>query len=456
MTELRDEATEAFSATPGGSPPKELLAPGTVLGGQWSVESLLAHGGMGSVYLGHDSVLDRKVALKVLPLSLAEEPDSLARFEREARLMAKLDHPNLVPIFNTGRHQGRPFIVMKYLEGMTLRDTLRELPPPWTPTEIARLFDQLCAGLGSIHEQGFVHRDIKPTNLFLAPSGNLTILDFGILREAASGDLTTTGVAVGTPTYMSPEQATGRGALDARSDLYAAGLVLEELLLGTSARWHRERGVDPRPEALPALPALPVAWTSVLERVLAWDPAKRFRTASELAKAVHAAAANPNAGSTPARTPGGSPWGRRAMPAAAGALAALALASGAVALFGRPTPRSPAPQLEVVAPVLRAEPMAPIPAPAPLAVVPPKDEHRPRMTRASARGKLRVVTHQGRDLTWANVTLDGIPQGSTPVDLSVSPGSHRVRVERPGFRTLERTVQVGEGRPTVVSLELRR
>src|SRR5581483_6244682 len=151
-----------------------------------------------------------------------------ARFEKEARMMARLEHQNLVPIFAVDRAEDVPYIVMKLLEGKTLSQTKRARGRPYEPMEVTPLLEQLAHGLGHIHERGVVHRDIKPGNLFLAPDGHLTILALGVARDGL-GHLTTPGTQLGTPQYMSPEQAVTAG-LDARSDIYSVGVILFELV----------------------------------------------------------------------------------------------------------------------------------------------------------------------------------------------------------------------------------
>ena len=185
---------------------------------------------MATVYLAQDEELDRPVALKILADNLAGDATFRDRFEREARLAARLSHPNVVRIFDVGESDGRPFIVMEYVEGDTLADELgRHGPLP--PDRAVDLALQICSGLEAAHASGLVHRDVKPRNLLLRPDGVLKIADFGIARAAESTRLTEIGTILGTAAYLAPEQAEGLEATPA-ADLYSVGAVVYELLTG--------------------------------------------------------------------------------------------------------------------------------------------------------------------------------------------------------------------------------
>ncbi|HEX4622507.1 MAG TPA: serine/threonine-protein kinase, partial [Myxococcaceae bacterium] len=204
-----------------------------MLEGKWRIGKQIGEGGMGTVYLATDVALDRPVAVKILAKQLSSDQELLTRFEREARMMAKLEHPNIVPVYAVGRHDERPFIVMKMLEGQTLSQLLRE-KGALSVDETLAMVRQVAAGLQFIHQKGFVHRDIKASNIFIGPGGHATILDFGILRSREGQDnLTRTGMVMGTPQYMSPEQALGVRGVDHRSDLYALAVLAYECLTGT-------------------------------------------------------------------------------------------------------------------------------------------------------------------------------------------------------------------------------
>jgi serine/threonine protein kinase len=199
--------------------------------GRYRLLAELGQGAMGTVYRGRDETLDRDVAVKVMSKGLADA-DGRARFLREARAAARLQHPNIVVIYELGEHEGAPFMVLELLEGVDLQRAIDGGIRP-DPRVTLPVVLQLLAGLGHAHEHGIVHRDVKPSNVFLPFGRPAKIMDFGVARLAGLGT-TTTGVVVGTPNYMSPEQVAS-GELDGRSDLFSAGLILYELVTGERA-----------------------------------------------------------------------------------------------------------------------------------------------------------------------------------------------------------------------------
>ncbi len=193
---------------------------------RYRVRERLGQGGMGALFLALDPAIDRLVAIKVLRV---DNPDVRERFQREARLAARLQHPNIVTVYDVGDHEGQPFIAMEYIPGETLAELIRRRAPLDTRQRV-ELVIEICSGLAFAHKHGIVHRDIKPANLILSRDSNiLKILDFGIARAGESG-LTQVGMVIGTPNYMSPEQVRG-DSIDHRSDIFAVGLVLYELLV---------------------------------------------------------------------------------------------------------------------------------------------------------------------------------------------------------------------------------
>jgi serine/threonine-protein kinase len=287
---------------------------GEVLDGHWRLERKLGRGGMGIVYLAHDLELDRPVAIKMLAPQYCDDPGLVQRFEREARMMAKLDHPNLVPVFSVGRTAQGPYIVMKLLEGMTLGEMLKARGRLSLP-EALMATRQLAAGLQFIHDRQVVHRDVKPANIFVGPDGHVTLLDLGVARDSTS-DLTRTGVLLGTPRYMSPEQIHGEPA-DHRSDLYALATVVFEMVTGQPVfeansdfslmRAHIEKPPPDPSKFVEVSPEL----TAALLKALSKDPAARFQSARELADALEMAsgpaapsASRPGAGLVPRLGPG--------------------------------------------------------------------------------------------------------------------------------------------------------
>src|SRR5919198_2157609 len=216
---------------------REVLPPGRaetepdeLVGGRYRLERSLGNGGMGEVFVAVDTVLDRRVALKRLSPALTDDEPTRTRFFREARALARINSPNVVAVFDAAAN-GEPPLVMELIEGTTLRDELRRtrrIPPE----RAAAIGAGVAAGLAAAHAQGVIHRDVKPSNIFLKPDGEPKVGDFGIARlERGDQTLTTTGQAFGSPAYIAPEQATG-GRVDARADLYSLGCVLYEMVAG--------------------------------------------------------------------------------------------------------------------------------------------------------------------------------------------------------------------------------
>jgi serine/threonine-protein kinase len=204
---------------------------GRLLEGRYAVESFIAHGGMATVYLATDNRLERRVAVKVMHAHLSDDPDTVARFEREARSAARLSSPEIVSIFDQGSDAGRAYLVMEYVPGINLRVLLRDRGR-LTPGEALAVMDHVTSALATAHAAGLVHRDVKPENVLVTADGRVKLADFGLARAVAGSTVTTTGsVLLGTATYLAPEQFL-HGTADARSDVYAAGILFYELLTG--------------------------------------------------------------------------------------------------------------------------------------------------------------------------------------------------------------------------------
>ena len=259
------------------------LAAGTAISHYRIIEKIGA-GGMGEVYLADDTELDRKVALKFLPLQFVSDEGFKARFRREAHAAAVLEHPNIVTIHEVSEHQGRPYIVMQYVEGKSLRDIIKEKELPID--EIIDLAIQICEGLGAAHDRKVVHRDIKPSNIVIDAHGRPKILDFGLASVQGSEHLTKTGSTLGTIGYMSPEQIHGK-QLDQRSDIFSLGVILYEMIAGRPP-FRRETEaatsnsiLHDTPEPLARYKAdIPSELQEVIDKVLDKDPDTRYQTAS--------------------------------------------------------------------------------------------------------------------------------------------------------------------------------
>jgi eukaryotic-like serine/threonine-protein kinase len=263
------------------------------VGGRYEVERPLGRGGMAMVFLARDEALGRPVALKVLPTDLRPDDPFRERFLREARLAARLSHPNVVRVFDAGEADGQPYIVMEYVPGETVADLLARRGR-LTSAEAADLAAQACDGLQHAHEHGLVHRDIKPQNLLVREDGCVKVADLGIARAAESTHLTQSGTILGTAAYLSPEQAAGEEVTPA-TDIYSLGAVLYELLTGRppyelsnlaelAARQAAGEIVPPRDLE----PSVPEPLEAVVMRCLARDPRFRPGSAAEVAAALRA------------------------------------------------------------------------------------------------------------------------------------------------------------------------
>ena len=217
--------------------------------GRYQILERVGRGGMGVLYRGFDPILDREVAVKVMLADFSEDTEQMRpRFYREAKAVAKLQHRNIVTIFEFAEENNQPHIVMEFLRGLPLNVRM-EQHPPLTLDDKLDVVAQLCSGLGYAHTQGIVHRDVKPANVFILEDGTVKLLDFGVAKLATS-TLTRQGDVVGSAPYMSPEQIAGTQDLDGRSDVWSTGVLLFELLTGKKAvrRRRADDGGDGHPE----------------------------------------------------------------------------------------------------------------------------------------------------------------------------------------------------------------
>jgi serine/threonine-protein kinase len=262
----------------------------TVFNDRYEMHRHLARGGMSDVYLAKDLLLDRPVAVKVLFTEYARDPAFVERFRREAQAAANLNHPNIVAVYDWGQQSGTYFIVMEYIEGRSLSDIVRT-EGPLHPRRAAEIAADVAAALGFAHRNGVVHRDIKPGNILISPSGQVKVADFGIAQAVVGGaeaNLTQAGAVMGTATYFSPEQAQGK-AVDPRSDLYSLGCVLYEMLTtrppftgDTPVAIAYKHVQEPAPLPSATGVAVPPALEAIVSELMAKDPANRYASAEDL------------------------------------------------------------------------------------------------------------------------------------------------------------------------------
>nr|MDQ3037631.1 serine/threonine protein kinase [Myxococcota bacterium] len=290
--------SEPRSDAAGAPEPPSAMPPGTLVDGRYRIVSHLGEGGMGTVLIAEHVGLGRQVALKVLQEHIGHDPTTHKRFQREARTLAAMSHPNIVAMNDYGIWEGKPYLVMELLAGRTLRDLLdvEKVLPIERALDIAQ---QVLRALAYAHAQGAIHRDLKPGNVFLQALpdqiDHVKLLDFGFakfLHQPASSFVSADGIIVGTPAYMAPEQAGGK--VDHRADVYGAGVLLFEMLSGRRPfegeplEMIRGRLVDDAPKLAEVRPGIEIepALEDALARALARRPEDRYQSASELASAL--------------------------------------------------------------------------------------------------------------------------------------------------------------------------
>ena len=282
----------AWSAAPAfrGSRPSlsaTQITPGMEFGGRYKILQLLGQGGMGAVYKARDCELDRLVALKVIRPDLASDESILSRFKRELILAREITHKNVIRIFDLGNADGVKFITMEFVEGQDLYSLTKD-GRPFTLPEKVKIVLQVCRALDAAHSEGVVHRDLKPQNIMVEANGRVVVMDFGIARSMEQAGMTSTGAMIGTPAYMSPEQAMGE-KVDTRSDLFALGVIFYELLTGKSP-YEAEtivglalKRIHERPQPpIERDPQVPQALSDVVLKCLAVELNQRYQTAQEI------------------------------------------------------------------------------------------------------------------------------------------------------------------------------
>jgi tRNA A-37 threonylcarbamoyl transferase component Bud32/tetratricopeptide (TPR) repeat protein len=263
--------------------------------GPYRIIEQLGQGGMATVFKAYHASLDRYVALKVLHPAFNEDTTFEARFQREARVVAKLEHPHIVPVYDYAEHEKRPYLVMKYIEGDTLKARLSE--GPLSSEEIAKVVDTVGSALAYAHRHGVLHRDIKPSNVLVSKDGEMYLADFGLARIAQSGESTlSSDMIMGTPQYISPEQALGKNDLDARTDIYSFGVMLYEMVVGqvpfsadTPFSVIHDHIYTPLPLPRTVNSNVPEAVERVLLKSLAKDRADRHKDANAMIQAFKSA-----------------------------------------------------------------------------------------------------------------------------------------------------------------------
>ncbi len=343
--------------------------------GKYQLVRVIGEGGMGRVYEAMDPIIGRRVAVKTIALNFATDPETRARFFREAQAAGQLSHPNLITIHDIGEQKDMPYIVMEYLEGMDLSRAIQQQQLSYDRK--MQIMVDVCEGLAFAHAHEIVHRDIKPANIFLTNQGRVKILDFGLARGSMS-DVTRTGKLVGTPNYMAPEQIRGDD-IDHRADIFSTGVVFYELLSGRKAFEGESiattmyKVLETQPEPVHLIDAqLPATLSQIIDRALTKDRSARFQTSSEMLDAIVEAHGRtsladrsrlqtmplPRPAKGPAKSTPAAERSVRSMPVVWIGAAAVVLA--AVAGFAIWSQRSSAP--DPSASVTRAEPAPPPPS----------------------------------------------------------------------------------------------
>ena len=348
---------------------------GQLLDGRYRVESHLAHGGMATVYLGTDTRLDRTVALKIMHAELANDEDFVRRFVAEARSVAKLSHPNVVTVYDQGADGRTLYLAMEYVPGRTLRDLLHERTR-LRPREALDIIEGVLSGLAAAHAAGIAHRDVKPENVLLGDAQSIKVADFGLARLLSDVTHTKSGLLIGTAAYLAPEQVAG-GRADFRTDVYAAGIMLFELLTGRqpftgdtplAVAYRHVNEVVPAPSSL--VPGLPPALDSLVALATSRNPDLRPADAGQFLRAISGARHGLPLDVPPPAPYTAPPGAAPGLPGAASGLPGAATVAGlGVMPGGAPGPDASiadtAPPRAVVAPVWPAPPPADWPAPPP-------------------------------------------------------------------------------------------
>jgi serine/threonine-protein kinase len=475
------------------------LRPGAVFDDRYELREQLGQGGMGMVYRAHDRSLDEEVAIKVLRPDFAQDPKMAERFKSEIKLARRIRHHNVCAIHDYGEDRGLLYISMELVDGTDLKHVLRD-KGALGPDKAYDVAIQIAEGLQAVHDAGIVHRDLKTPNIMIDASGTARLMDFGIAkRQEGGGASTATGHVLGTPEYMSPEQAQGF-KVDARTDIYALGVLIFEIFTGQVPF----RGDTPISTILkhlhdqPPLDSerLPMPLRSVLRRAMAKDPNARYPTARSLAEALREAR-QPSRKQVPVPTevleaptlPRQTKPPSRAPLIGLLAVPLVAVGAGIFLFTGRKPSAPPSTPVDSTPPTLAAatttttlatpEPPRPTALPEPVSTRPTP---MPRPTRAptaltSAPPTLMAAAVTAPATTappttlpaaaaepgllqlavrpWAEVRIDGKLVGTTPLDrISLPPGEHVVALRHPAFEPLTRTVGIQSGEVAKLVVDL--
>ena len=432
-------------AAPRPTASRSAIAAGTQIG-EYVVERRVARGGMGAIYAARHPVLGRPAAIKVIHPELTGDRQLLERFVREAQAVSLIRHPNIVDVFSIGAlPDGRTYFVMDWLDGISLAERLqREGRLPLA--EAAWILDETAGAVAAAHAAGVVHRDLKPANIFLARRAGATevkVLDFGIAKlSGAAREQTSTGVLMGTPAYLAPEQAR-TSQVDHRADIYALGVVAFEMLAGARpfAGASRESlvgkhvALEPPPVTEHA-PDVPPPVAALIAAMMAKDPAGR-PPLDEVRRVLRAVAAPPGA---PAREEAAPRRRRSRLVGAIAVAGALTAGGAAAALLGGSEPDAALEVLDAAATRAAAAPADAAPPP-------------PSLADAAPAGATLVVTVDGDD---ARIEVDGrfIAEATRQVTVPVTPGDHEVVVTRRGRPPERRQVRAGSGATLAVDVRL--
>jgi serine/threonine protein kinase len=442
-----------------------------VFSGDYHIERELARGGMGVIYKATETGVGRAVALKLLAPEFGISGRIAERFRREARMVAELEHPDIVPVYRVGQLGGVLFIAMKYVEGRAIDEILAKqgaLPVP----VVINVLRAAARGLAYAHERGIIHRDIKGGNLLVDREGRVLLSDFGVALRSSDLSLTQDGTVIGTPAFMSPEQCTGKRA-EPQSDQYSLGVVAFQMLSGavpfdadTLAGYIHHHLRTPAPDVRGARDDIPEALVALIQRALSKDPGNRFPSTADMLQAIEAVPFSESdrrtsdralrllaAGDTveristrelsrisddvtlvpggPAPAPAPRRWWRTPTVAVWSTAGTIVAGIVGLALFdGRSSSASSPP-----APADTAPPR--VAAPPPVAPPPPVP------SAASRPGALRVLTSPPN----AQILVDGAPVGTlgSAFDVAIPPGRRRLRVRAAGYVTFDSTIEVRSG-----------